>query len=84
VCVYLIEGSQQSCKLVGVMAVKSFSTQCQNMHLGHGKMGISYNISNVELSNVSVVKDLGITVVLFYVIPNQTKPVRCFMLLLPM
>jgi len=36
--------------------------KCQILHLGRGNMGISYNISNVELPNVCVVKDLGITI----------------------
>ena len=40
----------------------NLSTKCQTLHLGRGNMGISYNISNVDLPNVRVVKDLGITI----------------------
>ena len=36
--------------------------KCQTLHLGRGNMGISYNIGNVDLPNVCVVKDLGITI----------------------
>ena len=36
--------------------------KCQTLHLGRGNMGISYNISNNDLPNVCVVKDLGITI----------------------
>ena len=35
---------------------------CQILHLGRGNMSISYNISNIDLPNVCVVKDLGITI----------------------
>jgi len=43
------------------MAVKILVPKCQILQLGRGNMGISYNISNVELPNISVVKELGIT-----------------------
>ena len=36
--------------------------KCRTLHLGQGNMGNSYNISNVELPNVCVVKDFGIII----------------------
>jgi len=36
--------------------------KCQTLYLGRGNTGISLNVSNVELLNVCVVKDLGITI----------------------
>ena len=36
--------------------------KCQTLHLGRGNMSISYNISNIDLPTVCVVKDLGFSI----------------------